>query len=79
MPWNGWNSRRVVPNILGRNSGLIHANVAAMYELNANGFSLGYSNDDPEKEGVGEVDHNRYIFISYDYSKYKIRFQLRYI
>ena len=38
---------------------VISANVAAMHELNANGFSLGYSNDDPEKEGVGEVDHNR--------------------
>ena len=37
----------------------ISANVAATHELNANGFSLGYSHDDPGKFSAGEVDHNR--------------------
>jgi 2-methylcitrate dehydratase len=38
----------------------ISANVSATHELNSNGFSLGYSLDDPERHSAGEIDHNSF-------------------
>lgn len=38
----------------------IAANVSATHELNSNGFSLGYSFDEPERRSAGEIDHNSF-------------------
>lgn len=38
----------------------IVANVSAIQELNANGFSLGYSFDELEKNSAGEIDYNSF-------------------
>jgi len=37
----------------------IAANVSAAQDLNSNGFSLGYSHDEPGKFMAGEIDYNR--------------------
>ena len=38
----------------------VAANVSATHDLNSNGFSLGFANDDPTRTSLGEVSNNSY-------------------
>lgn len=38
----------------------VAANVSATHDLNSNGFSLGFANDDPTRTSLGEISNNSF-------------------